>query len=102
MKAARFWRIGWVAKEGSMMRVGRAGRAGATAVAVALAVVMSSGCAARKQTQEDADRAQAAATRAEDASRRAEEAASRTEKAARSAEATAARIERMFEKHLRK
>lgn len=74
-------------------------------VAMAVAAIMTTGatgCAAARKASEDADRAQVAATRAEDAARRAEDAASRTEKAARSAEATAARIERMFEKHLRK
>ncbi len=85
-----------------MMRFGSAGRVGAGVVALALAAVMTSGCASHKKVQEDADRAQAAATRAEDAARRAEDAAGRTEKAAKSVEATAARIERMFEKGLRK
>lgn len=85
-----------------MMRIRSVGRVGAGVVAISLAAVLSSGCSAAKQAREDADRAQAAATRAEDAARRAEEAAGRTEKAARSAEATAARIERMFEKGLRK
>lgn len=85
-----------------MKRIGTTGRIGAGLVAIALIGVMSSGCASNKQAQEDADRAQAAATRAEDAARRAEEAAGRTEKAARSAEAAASRIERMFEKGLRK
>jgi uncharacterized protein HemX len=85
-----------------MMRHSSAGRVAAGAVALALTAVIGTGCASHKKAQEDADRAQAAATRAEDAARRAEDAAGRTEKAARSVEATAARIERMFEKGLRK
>jgi hypothetical protein len=85
-----------------MMRFGSTGRVGAGVAALALLVVVAGGCAGGKQAREDADRAQAAATRAEDAARRAEEAAGRTEKAARSAEAAAARVERMFEKGLRK
>lgn len=85
-----------------MKRIGLTGRVGAGLVALALMGAMSSGCASSQQAQEDADRAQAAATRAENAARSAEEAASRTEKAARSAEAAAARVERMFEKGLRK
>ena len=82
------------------MRFDLTRRVGATVAALALVTVVSSGCT--KKITEEADRAQAAATRAEDAARRAEDAASRTEKAARSAEASAARIERMFEKGLRK
>ena len=85
-----------------MMRLSSAGRVAAGAMVLALTAAISSGCASHKQVREDADRAQAAAARAEDAARRAEDAASRTEKAARSVEATAARIERMFEKGLRK
>jgi hypothetical protein len=82
------------------MRFDWTGRVGASLAALTLVTVVSGGCT--KKVTEEADRAQAAATRAEDAARRAEDAASRTEKAARSAEASAARIERMFEKGLRK
>ena len=84
------------------MRNRSVGRIGAGIVAISLAAVLSSGCAAAKQAKEDADRAQAAASNAESAARRAEAAAGKAEKAAMSAEATATRIERMFQKGLRK
>jgi len=82
------------------MRFGPVARMGASVVTVALLATLSSGCA--KSAAKDVDRAEAAATRAEDAARRAEQAAGRTEKAAAGAEAAASRIERMFEKGLRK
>jgi len=83
-----------------MMRFGSAARVGAVVATFALLGAMSSGCAT--SSAKEVDRAQAAATRAEDAARRAEDAAGRTEKAATSAEQAASRIERMFQKGLRK
>lgn len=83
-----------------MMRFNPAARVGAVVASLALFGLMASGCA--NSSAEGVDRAEAAATRAEDAARRAEEAAGRTEKAAASAEQAASRIERMFEKQLRK
>jgi hypothetical protein len=84
-----------------MMRLGSAARVGAIVATFAFLGAMSSGCAGKSAAKE-VDQAQAAATRAEDAARRAEDAASRTEKAATSAEQAASRIERMFQKGLRK
>jgi hypothetical protein len=83
-----------------MMRFRSAGRIGTGAVGLALVAVMSTGCVGK--VREQADRAEQASTRAETAARRAEDAASRTEKAAAQAEAAANRVERMFEKHMRK
>ena len=84
-----------------MMRLGSAARVGAIVATFALLGAMSSGCAGKSAAKE-VDQAMAAATRAEDAARRAEDAAGRTERAARSAEEAASRVERMFQKGLRK
>ena len=85
-----------------MMRFSSTSRIGAGVVALALVATMTTGTGCVRKVREQADRAEQAATRAETAARRAEDAASRTEKAAAQAEAAANRVERMFDKHMRK
>jgi hypothetical protein len=84
------------------MRFSSTSRIGAAVMSLALVATMTTGTGCVGKVREQADRAEQAATRAETAARRAEDAAGRTEKAAAQAEAAANRVERMFEKHMRK